>query len=122
MKFPKEIDSKFRFVIIAAKRAKQLINGAKPKVKSKSRNLIRVAQEEIEQGVIGFNIIKSKKEELHDVEAEVVIGEELENKEGETEEEAGKVESEEDEEVSKEEEEEEEEESEDDLADEGEEK
>jgi len=119
LKFPKEIDSKFRFVIIAAKRAKQLINGAKPKVKSKSRNLIRVAQEEIEQGVIGFNIIKSEKEELHEVEAEVVIVEELENKEGETEEEAGKVESEEDEEVS---EDEEEEESEDDLADEGEEK
>jgi DNA-directed RNA polymerase omega subunit len=122
LKFPKEIDSKFRFVIIAAKRAKQLLNGAKPKVKSKSRNLIRVAQEETEQGVIGFTIIKSKKEELHDVEAEVVIVEELENKEGETEEEAGKVESEEDEEVSKEEEEEEEEESEDGLADEGEEK
>jgi len=122
LKFPKEIDSKFRFVIIAAKRAKQLINGAKPKIKSKSRNLIRVAQEEIEQGVIGFNIVKSKKEELHDVEAEVVIVEELETKEEETEGEAGKVESEEDEEVSKEEEEEEEEESEDDLADEGEEK
>lgn len=122
MKFPKEIDSKFRFVIIAAKRARQLLNGAKPKVKSKSRNLIRVAQEETEQGVIGFTIIKSKKEELHDVEAEVVIVEELENKEGETEEEAGKIESEEDEEVSKEEEEEEEEESEDGLADEGEEK
>jgi DNA-directed RNA polymerase omega subunit len=122
LKFPKEIDSKFRFVIIAAKRAKQLLNGAKPKVKSKSRNLIRVAQEETEQGVIGFNIIKSQKEELHDVEAGVVIVEELENKEGETEEEAGKIESEEDEEVSKEEKEEEEEESEDDLADEGEEK
>jgi DNA-directed RNA polymerase omega subunit len=122
LKFPKEIDSKFRFVIIAAKRAKQLLNGAKPKVKSKSRNLIRVAQEETEQGVIGFTIIKSKKEELHDVEAEVVIVEELEDKEGETEEEAGKVEAEEDEEVSKEEEEEEEEESEDGLADEGEEK
>jgi DNA-directed RNA polymerase omega subunit len=122
LKFPKEIDSKFRFVIIAAKRAKQLLNGAKPKVKSKSRNLIRVAQEETEQGVIGFTIIKPKKEELHDVEAEVVIVEELEDKEGETEEEAGKVESEEDEEVSKEEEEEEEEESEDGIADEGEEK
>lgn len=118
MKFPKEIDSKFRFVIIVSKRAKELLNGAKPKVKSKFRNLIRVAQEEIEQGVIGFNIVKSKKEELHDVEAEVFIGEELENKEGETEGGEEKVESEEDEEVS----EEEEEESENDLADEDEEK
>ncbi|MGB8952934.1 MAG: DNA-directed RNA polymerase subunit omega [Candidatus Aminicenantales bacterium] len=124
MKFPKEIDSKFRFVIIASKRAKELINGAKPKIKSKFRNLIRIAQEEIEQGVIGFNIVKSKKEELHDVEAEVFIGEELENKEGETEGEEEKVESEKDEKVSEEEEEEEEEEevSENDLADEDEEK
>jgi len=120
LKFSKEIDSKFRFVIIASKRAKQLLNGAKPKVKSKSRNLIRIAQKEIEQGVIGFDIVKSKKEELHDVEDEVFIDEELENEEGENEEEAEKVESEEDEEVT--EEEEEEEESEDDLADEDEEK
>lgn len=119
MKFSKEIDSKFRFVIIASKRARQLINGAKPKVKSKFKNLIRIAQEEIEQGVIGFNIIKSKIEEPHNVEAKVFIGEELENEEGETEEEAEKVESKEEEEVS---EEEEEEESEDDLADEDEEK
>jgi DNA-directed RNA polymerase subunit omega len=119
LKFSKEIDSKFRFVIIASKRAKQLINGAKPKIKSNFRNLIRIAQEEIEQGVIGFNIVKSKEEELHDVEDKVFIGEELENKEGETEEEAGKVESEEDEEVS---EEDEEEESDGDLADEAEEK
>jgi len=115
LKYLKEIDSKFRFVIIAAKRAKQLLNGAKPKLKSKSRNLIRVAQEEIKQGVIGFNFVKSKKEELHDVEDKVFISEELENKEGETEEEAGKVGSEEDEEVSEEEEK-------DDLADEDEEK
>ena len=119
MKFSKERDSKFRFVIIASKRAKQLLDGAKPKVKSKFKNLIRIAQEEIEQGVIGFDIINSKKEELQDVEAKVFIGEELENEEGETEEEAEKVEPKEDEEVA---EEEEEEESEDDLADEDEEK
>jgi DNA-directed RNA polymerase omega subunit len=118
LKFSKEIDSKFRFVIIASKRAKQLINGAKPKVKSKSRNLIRIAQEEVEQGVIGFDIVKSKREELHDVEAEVFIGEGLGAEEGETEEEAEKVESEKDEKAS----EEEGEESKDDLAGEDEEK
>ena len=85
MKFSKERDSKFRFVIIASKRARQLLDGAKPKVKSKSRNLIRIAQEEIEQGVIGFDIVKSKKEELHDVEDKVFIGEELEDEEEEEE-------------------------------------
>ncbi|MCJ7784097.1 MAG: DNA-directed RNA polymerase subunit omega [Desulfobacterales bacterium] len=91
MKFSKEIDSKFRFVIIASKRAKQLIYGAKPKIKSKFRNLIRIAQEEIEQGVIGFDIVGSKKEEAHDVKDEVLISQELKNEEGETEEEAENV-------------------------------
>lgn len=119
MKFSKEIDSKFRFVIIASKRAKQLLYGAKPKIKSKFRNLIRIAQEEIEQGVIGFDIVRSETEEAHDVKDEVLIGQELKNEEGETEEEAEKVEPEKDEEGS---EEEEEEESDDDLADEAEEK
>jgi len=118
LRFPKEIDSKFRFVIIASKRAKQLLYGAKPKVKSKFRNLIRIAQGEIEQGVIGFDIVRSK-EEAPDVKDEVLIGQELKNEEGETEEEAEKVGSEKDEEDS---EEEEEEESDDDLGDETEEK
>jgi DNA-directed RNA polymerase omega subunit len=118
LKFSKEIDSKFRFVIIASKRAKQLLYGAKPKIKSKFRNLIRIAQEEIEQGVIGFDLVRSKKEEAHDVKDEVLISQELKNEEGETEEEAEKVEPEKDEEGS----EEEEEESDDDLADEAEEK
>ncbi len=105
-------------MIIASKRAKQLLYGAKPKIKSKFRNLIRIAQEEIEQGVIGFDLVRSKKE-AHDVKDEVLISQELKNEEGETEEEAEKVESEKDEEGS---EEEEEEESDDDLADEAEEK
>jgi len=55
---------------------------------SKFRNLIRFAQEEIEQGVIGFDLVRSKKEEAHDVKDEVLISQELKNEEGETEEEA----------------------------------
>jgi DNA-directed RNA polymerase omega subunit len=115
LKFSKEIDSKFRFVIIASKRAKQLLCGAKPKVKSKFRNLIRIAQEEIEQGLIGFDLVRSIKEEAHDVKDDVLIGQELTNEEEEPEEEAAKVEPEKDEEGS---EEDEEEKSDDDLADE----
>jgi DNA-directed RNA polymerase omega subunit len=116
LKFSKDIDSKFRFVIIASKRAKQLLSGAKPRVKSKFRNLVRIAQEEIEQDAIGFDIVRPKKEELHDAEDEDLIGQDLEseaigedkeNQKGETNEEAEKVESEKDEEVSGKEEEEE---------------
>ena len=72
-----EIDSKFRFVILAAKRAKQLLKGAKPKIKSKSKNLIVIAQEEMEKGLIEFEIIQQKTEDFHEVEDNIFIGEEL---------------------------------------------
>lgn len=71
------IDSKFRFVILASKRAKELLRGAKPKVRIKSKNLIRIAQEEVKRGVIGFEIIQPKKEESKRPEDEIFIGEKL---------------------------------------------
>jgi DNA-directed RNA polymerase omega subunit len=73
-----DIDSKFRFVIVASKRAKQLLKGAKPKLKSKSKNLIRIAQEEVEQGIVDFEIVQSPPDELPDKEDDIFIGEELE--------------------------------------------
>ena len=77
MKTPNEIDSKFRFVILASKRAKQLLGGTKPKVKTKLKNLIRVAQEEVGDGLIEFEIIKPKTEEIYEVDDGAFIGEEL---------------------------------------------
>lgn len=41
---PKEIDSKFRFIIVAAQRAKQLQAGAKPRVLTTSYKPTRVAR------------------------------------------------------------------------------
>ncbi len=58
-----KIDSKFRFVILASKRAKQLLKGAKPKVKSKSRNPIRLAQLELREGAVDYEILQSKKDD-----------------------------------------------------------
>src|SRR6266581_408020 len=43
---PREVDSKFRFITVAAQRAKQLQNGAKPRVETRSRKSTRVAIEE----------------------------------------------------------------------------
>ena len=77
MKSYGDIDSKFRFVIIAAKRAKQLLRGAKPKLKSKSKNPIRIALNEVAQNLIDYEIIESKKEEISKPEEQVFIGEEL---------------------------------------------
>ncbi len=54
------IDSKYRFVIIAAKRGKQLLKGAKPKIKTSSKNLIKIAQEEVARGLIKYEILPSE--------------------------------------------------------------
>ena len=72
-----DIDSKFRFVIIASKRAKQLLKGSKPKLKSKSKNLIQIAQEEVMRGMIDYEIVDSHSEELHVSDEDMFIGEEL---------------------------------------------
>ena len=77
MKTSSEIDSKFRFVILAAKRAKQLLHGSKPRIKSKSKNLIRVAQQEVRDGLVDFELVEIKKEEILEPTEEGFIGEEI---------------------------------------------
>ena len=72
-----DFDSKFRFVIVASKRAKQLLRGAKPKLKTKSKNLIRIAQEEVKRGMVEYEIVDTPQEELQVSESDMFIGEEL---------------------------------------------
>ena len=67
-----KIDSKFRFVIVASKRAKQLLKGAKPKVRSRTRNPIRIAQLEVQAGTIDYEILQSKKEDEVETEEQVL--------------------------------------------------
>lgn len=80
MKSSTEIDSKFRFVILAAKRAKQLLRGSKPRIKSKSKNPIRVAQLEVNKGLVHYDMIEPKKEPIRKPEEEGFIGEEIRDK------------------------------------------
>jgi DNA-directed RNA polymerase omega subunit len=68
------IDSKFRFVILASKRAKQLLKGAKPKIKAKSRNLIRIAQSEVKSGLIEYELIPTGKEDIPDHDERIFVG------------------------------------------------
>lgn len=72
-----KIDSKYRFVILAAKRAKQLLKGAKPKVKAKSRNLIQIAQQEVKSGLVDYEILPAKKDEIVEQEERVFVGEDV---------------------------------------------
>ncbi len=77
MKTYGNVDSKYRFVIIASKRAKELLKGAKPRVKSKSKNPVRIAQSEVKMGLVDFEILKPKKEEIPEQEERVFLGEEV---------------------------------------------
>ncbi len=67
-----KIDSKFRFVILASKRAKQILKGAKVKVRSKSKNPIRIAQIEMKEGLIDYEILQPKREDGLEVEEQVL--------------------------------------------------
>jgi DNA-directed RNA polymerase subunit omega len=54
---PENIGSKYRFIVIAAERAKQLQNRAKPKVKIRSTKPAKIAMKEVELGLISFEVV-----------------------------------------------------------------
>lgn len=68
------IDSKYRFIILAAKRAKQLLKGAKPKIQSKSKSPIRIAQAEVRAGLIEYEIIPTRMDDVPEREERVFVG------------------------------------------------
>jgi len=50
--YPEKIDSKFRFVLLAATRAEQMMHGAKPKAEAPGAKPTRVAMKEIRQDAV----------------------------------------------------------------------
>jgi DNA-directed RNA polymerase subunit omega len=56
MTLPRSVDSKFRFITVAAQRAKQLQAGAKPRVETRSRKPTRIAVEETLAETISWEI------------------------------------------------------------------
>ena len=57
------IDSKYRLVLLAARRSKQLQKGARPRTQSLAKKPTRVALEEVEKGLIQYQpIIKAANE------------------------------------------------------------
>ena len=49
-----EIDSKYRLVLLAAKRSKQLQRGARPRIYSAANKTTRVAIEEVRRGLVRY--------------------------------------------------------------------
>ena len=54
MDWTTEIDSKYRLVVLAAKRSKQLQRGAKPRIFSSAKKTTRVALEEVRRGLVQY--------------------------------------------------------------------
>lgn len=50
------IDSKYRKILIAAKRCKQIQRGARPRVQIPSAKPTRIALEEVARGLVDFEI------------------------------------------------------------------
>jgi len=55
------IDSKFRYIIVAAKRACQLQAGSKPMVSAQGRKFTRIAMEEVSAGMVKFELTEETK-------------------------------------------------------------
>lgn len=56
MTLPQNMDSKFRFILVAAKRARQLQAGGRALVQTNSKKVTRVAQQEVEAGLVPFDM------------------------------------------------------------------
>ena len=54
-----ELDSKYRLIIVAAQRSKQLQRGARPRVEldPQKHKPTRIAREEVERGLVKFSIL-----------------------------------------------------------------
>jgi len=54
MEIPQSIDSKYRFILISAKRARQLQSGAQPLIQVTTKKPTRVAQLEVASNLVPF--------------------------------------------------------------------
>jgi len=55
---PREVESKFRFITVAAQRAKQIQNGAKPRVDARSRKPTRIAMQEVLAKAVSWEVLE----------------------------------------------------------------
>jgi DNA-directed RNA polymerase omega subunit len=85
-----KLDSKYRFIILASKRAKQLLKGAKPKLQTRSKSPIRIAQAEVQSGLVEYEIIPARMDDIPEREERVFVGGGLGDEPGDADSLAGK--------------------------------
>ena len=64
MKLVEGFDSNYRYVLVAARRARQIQNGARPVVETPTRKPCRIAEEEIQAGRVKWEVPQAKKTPL----------------------------------------------------------
>ena len=57
MDVPQGVDSKFRLILVAAKRARQLQAGARPLIQAPTKKATKVAQMELNAGLVPFEAL-----------------------------------------------------------------
>jgi DNA-directed RNA polymerase omega subunit len=63
IRFPESIDSKYRFVIVSALRARQIQNGSPPLIEAASGKPATIAQKEVLSELVPFTIPDPESEE-----------------------------------------------------------
>jgi DNA-directed RNA polymerase omega subunit len=56
IQIPDNIDSKYRFVILSALRARQIQGGSRPMIKEPRHKATQIAQRELIQGLVKFRV------------------------------------------------------------------
>ncbi len=62
MELFKGFDSNYRYILVAARRARQLQSGARPKVESQSRKPCRIAEQELQAQKVNWFIPERRTE------------------------------------------------------------
>ncbi len=58
VRIPEQFDSKFRFILVAAERAKQIQHGAPPRTDVKSGKAAFIALREVEQDLVPYVVLE----------------------------------------------------------------
>lgn len=56
MKLMEGFDSNYRYILVAARRARQLQSGSRPRVETESRKTCRIAMNELNAGKVAWTI------------------------------------------------------------------
>ena len=60
MDVPQSVDSKYRFILLSAKRARQLQSGARPLIQTTSKRPTKVAQLEVGSNLVPFENLQAE--------------------------------------------------------------